>query len=125
MSDRCEKCGQTTNYNGWPNYETWCVKLWIDNVQPAQKYWLARARAHQLTGPESDEVKSGVWTKEEAARFRLANELKEAYDEEAVELLARASSEASQWSDLLMAALGSVNWDRIAESLLEDLEEVQ
>ena len=25
MSDHCEACGQQTEYNGWPNYETWAV----------------------------------------------------------------------------------------------------
>ncbi len=26
-------------YNGWKNYETWSVKLWIDNDQGSEQYW--------------------------------------------------------------------------------------
>ena len=26
-----------TGYNGYPNYETWCVSLWIDNDEGLQR----------------------------------------------------------------------------------------
>lgn len=26
-------------YNGWSNYETWNVKLWIDNEEGSYDYW--------------------------------------------------------------------------------------
>ena len=26
-------------YNGWHNYETWLVKLWIDNEEGSYNYW--------------------------------------------------------------------------------------
>ena len=28
-----------TTYNGWKNYETWNVKLWIDNEEGSYRYW--------------------------------------------------------------------------------------
>ena len=33
-----------TKYNGWTNYETWAVKLWIDNEQGTQLAWQDAAR---------------------------------------------------------------------------------
>ncbi len=26
-------------YNGWSNYETWNVKLWMDNDEGSYNYW--------------------------------------------------------------------------------------
>jgi hypothetical protein len=31
-------------YNGWTNYETWCVSLWIDNEEPSYRHWQAVAQ---------------------------------------------------------------------------------
>ena len=27
------------DYNGWTNYETWNVKLWMDNDESTYHYW--------------------------------------------------------------------------------------
>ena len=37
---------QKQGYNGWPNYETWNVMLWMDNEEPAYRYY--RNCAYQL-----------------------------------------------------------------------------
>ena len=31
-------------YNGWYNWETWCVNLWMDNTQQSHEAWRAIAR---------------------------------------------------------------------------------
>ena len=31
-------------YNGWYNYETWLVNLWMDNDQGSQEMWREHAR---------------------------------------------------------------------------------
>jgi hypothetical protein len=28
-----------TTYNGWTNYETWAIALWIDNDRASYDYW--------------------------------------------------------------------------------------
>jgi hypothetical protein len=31
-------------YNGWTNYETFCVHLWLSNEEPSWRHWQAVAR---------------------------------------------------------------------------------
>ena len=89
-------------YNGWTNYETWNVALWLDNEQYTQELWSSRAR--ELLEDE-----------EEYPNAILQDELKEF-----VENINPLANDASMYSDLLGAAIDSANWYEIAESYLED-----
>jgi hypothetical protein len=85
-------------YNGWKNYETWAVKLWMDNDEGTQGLYADMARrhgenVHSLALAVKDEV------------LDLAPDLG-----------------ASMYADLLGSALDSVDWREIAESLIEDLD---
>ena len=101
-------------YNGWCNYETWNVSLWINNERSDYERWNKRA-AEQWFCPTNQ---SSYWSASEAARFSLADELKEAFEEQASELIPIACCHA----DLLLAALSEVNWNDIADSILESLD---
>lgn len=98
----CEK------YNGWTNYETWAVKLWMDNDEGSYNYW--NERTEELY--EEAVPAFSFTSKRDAARVALMDELKETHEENAPE------NEASIYTDLMSAALGSVDWHEIAESLL-------
>lgn len=37
-------------YNGWPNYQTWNVMLWLDNDESAYRYYVERVRANKAKG---------------------------------------------------------------------------
>ena len=91
-------------YNGWTNKATWLVKLWIDNDQGTQEYWLERAK---VSGDD---------------RYALAKELEYSIGEDANEL--GITSTASMFSDLMSWALAMVNWDEITKTLIEDAEEI-
>ena len=96
-------------YNGWKNYETWCVNLWLINEEPSQRYWSETAiEVYQETEPTQ------VSTKLEAARYELADRLKDAVEEGNP-----LADGASMYSDLLQAAMREVDWDRISELLIE------
>lgn len=103
---------ESKTYNGWTNYETWCVNLWMDNVRGSHNHWLAEAAAVWQYAEPSDDVLS----KSEKARYALADLLKGYYDEEMPDL------GASLWADMLNAAFSEVNWDEIANNLLDDCD---
>jgi hypothetical protein len=36
---------ENKRYNGWANYETWAVKLWMDNDPGEYEHWRETAQA--------------------------------------------------------------------------------
>ena len=103
-----------TTYNGWTNYETWAVALWIDNEQGSYRYWRDQVREHRKAAPTCRQVAGGLWTPEEAAKIKLADQLKDEIRD------AAPMTEPSLFSDLLGAALDEVNWFEIAGNWLSD-----
>lgn len=93
------------SYNGWSNYETWVVSLWMDNDEGSYDY--ARELAGEVIGDEDFAY----------PRVTLADRLKDWHEESLPEL------EASVWSDLLGKAFGNVDWLEIADSLLSEVAE--
>ncbi len=112
---------QTEKYNGWTNYETWNVALWIDNEQGSCSYWRGVAQEcwDEADAPSANARLTGrePFTREEKAVIALSRRLKDEM-EEANPL----ASDASMWSDLLGAALSEVNWTEIAENWLENVD---
>lgn len=85
-----------TGYDGWKNYETWLLALWIDNEQSSYTYWREQAVA---CGKDAS---------------TLAAQLKEEFEEAMPEV------DGGFWSDLLRSALGDVDWFEIAKNLIEE-----
>lgn len=89
-----------SEYQGWRNYETWAVALWLDNdrgLYEMVREWATEARSS-----------SG-----KRAKFVLADQLKEYIDENKPEL-------EGMWADLLNGAIDEVYWDEIAASILAE-----
>ena len=87
------------SYNGWKNYETWNVALWIDNDQGSYN--------------EARDITRSLGDKD--APHKLADGLKDWIGEMAPDL------GASLFSDLLGAALSEVDWFEIAKHYIEDV----
>ena len=106
-----------TKYNGWTNYETWLVNLWIDNEQGSDEFWRSTAGEYY----ENAEA-TAYSTKSESARYDLAEYMKDHFEEWSP----LDPNAASIYHDLLCAALSSVNWHETAErwinSAIESLE---
>ena len=80
-------------YNGYSNYVSWNVALWIDNDEYSQSYW-------QGVAEEAESIHD------------LAERLK---DEIANGELTPLQDDASMYTDLLGWALQSVDWYELAE----------
>ena len=59
-------------YNGWTNYETWLVNLWMSNDEGSYNYWNERAA----------EIIKGADDRDEASGF-LADAIKDEHEERA------------------------------------------
>jgi len=105
-------------YNGYTNYETWLVAVHMDNDPYDQQYWLDAAR--ETYGQATDTTESGLkFTREINARLTLEERLRDAYDAALEELKLRQGV----FSDLLAAAMGSVNWRELAGNLIDSIVE--
>ena len=94
---------EAEKYNGWTNYETWAVSLWIDNEESSYRYWLGEAARYQ----------QDIEDKLDVVRVLAAQLTQEISD--------NAPTDAPNvYSDLLTAALSIVNWAEIAESWLSE-----
>lgn len=91
----------STEYNGWKNYETWLVNLWIDNDGDS---WHWRERAAELRDTSD-----------------LSDEMEQFY----TELAAQSIPSSGMFNDLFNSALREVCWYDIAEHYIEDAENEQ
>ena len=105
-TQRRMKHDEKPTYNGWSNYETWAVNLWLSNEEGSYRYWTDRTRELIAECADGDADRSAL--------SRLARELEEAVSEEC------AIPKASLAADLMNAALGEVDWCEIARSWIDD-----
>ncbi|MCE9530873.1 MAG: hypothetical protein K8T89_07085 [Planctomycetes bacterium] len=103
-----------TAYQGWKNYETWAVHLYLTGDQDTDKFCIALTRRAVATAATCVQVVKGNWTVDHARRHLLAESLKEFVD-----VRSPLADEASIYSDLLGCALYEVDWNEIADALLE------
>ncbi len=106
FNERRTQTRSDTSYNGWTNYETWAVALWMDNEQGSQEYWHEQAR--EMVERHDDPQMRAVL---------FADALKEQHEESLPELRGFAA-------DLMNSAMAEVNGREIAEHLFTDREEV-
>jgi hypothetical protein len=111
MSEKSE------GYNGWKNYETWAVALWIDNEEPLYRESRRMARNAKEEAEECPEEELYGQPRARKAVHYLADSLKEWIEE------MQPALGASLWADLMGAAMSEVDWHEIAENFLSDLSE--
>lgn len=121
-------------YNGWTNYETWAVALWIDNEQSTHeqaRLMTAETRAKSrvcgndhAAAPYSLCTRCGaligndgamIGTTDDLAARLLSDALKEWVTDELLPDLG-----ATLAADLLGAAVSEVNWREIALNYLSE-----
>lgn len=114
--DLRQKCKELEKYNGYTNYETWAVELWIDNDRDLLDEYTNRAKELFDTAHKDENVKDKIWTECETTKFRLAHALKDRFEDESP-----TADKPSVYSDLMNGALSQVNWDEIAESYVPEV----
>ena len=94
-------------YNGWTNYETWNVALWWGE-SGMDGYWYGEAESLlSYADEDADDYEDDVIRE-------LADQMREQTTEEMPVV-------TGMWADLLMAAMGNVNWREIAEGVVEEV----
>jgi hypothetical protein len=104
-------------YNGYSNYETWAVQLWIDNTEPKSAYW--RRLAEEVYNHQASEQVH--FSKVEDATCILAEKLKEKHNDQMERILNDANVTGTVWADLLNASVCAVNFHEIAKNLMESV----
>lgn len=112
-------------YNGWANYETWAVNLWLLN-DPGDQEWIDGLAAdawndafenHDPARRVADLVTfDAVWTD---ARYYLAERLRAELEDVMPDL------GATLWGDLLNSAFSEVAWQDIAAAYLPQRQTVE
>ena len=94
------------NYNGWTNYPTWCVNLWIGNDEGLSHEAERKTRAAVRAAANSEPHRK--------ASHILADDLAEWVKDELLPDLGTTFA-----ADLLGYAIGEVDWHEIAKGLLD------
>lgn len=109
------------SYNGYSNYETWAVQLWIDNTESKSAYW--RRLAEEIYNHQAEEPALGGlgMTKIDDAIYLLADRLRNSYNNGMEKVLNDANVTGTVWADLLNASVCAVNFGEIAKNLMESV----
>ena len=110
-------------FNGWTNYPTWNLKLWIDNeealhLEPVE---LLKACAERIDAGEGN---SFADTREAKVRIMFVDALKEWAEETFLDPVTEATGGAGPHIDILLDGWGRINWHEIAQSYMDDNAEV-
>ena len=95
-------------YNGWTNYETWNLALWLDNDECSYNYWRQQTRACLIGADEPPTLEQ-----REGTAHALAQLLQ-------TETEVNAPVVAGFYADILGSAMHSINWREIADHLIDD-----
>jgi hypothetical protein len=105
------------SYNGYTNYETWAVQLWIDNNESSSSYWrqvAAETYYHQA-------IEGVHFSKVEDAICLLTEKLKDSYNNQMETVLSESNTSGTVWADLLNASVCAVNFGEIAKNIMESI----
>ncbi len=100
-------------YQGYRNYETWAVSLWLDNDRGEYEYWQEVIQELRGGGAGRDEYTPESVTDDDLLQRKLADRLKEHHEEMKPEL-------EGVFGDLLNGALSEVDWREVTENLLAE-----
>ena len=95
-------------YNGWKNKETWLVNIWLSNDYDLYKHYVS-------TLTEIVEKQSNVLYTHRLVVEELKEIVHEIYRDE--------HRESGLINDLIETSLNNVDWSRLAEHYIEEIQE--
>lgn len=106
-------------YNGWKNYETWAVGMYLDGNYDGEGTYrealeITRNAAENI---DQDQVDNGFWTASQAKLYNVEDALK-VWARELIEGEIEGIA-----ADLLRGALDEVDWRELAEHKLNEVAE--
>lgn len=90
------------DYQGWKNYPTWAIQLWLFNDQATYNFWVSQAKAYQG---------------QEGGKWKLADAIKESLETDSP--FEDSKRTADVYNDLLTWAISQADYGEIAEAFLE------
>ena len=100
-------------YNGWTNYETWMINLYLTNDADIH------SQCYNMAREINEEAKPSTFmSAQEEARYTLSKRLKEYVEDVLIDF----DKLDPMITDLVTSALSEVNWNEIAQSFLEGME---
>jgi len=102
---------EDTTYNGWTNYETWCVNLWIMDEEGSNRWAWDTARTAWDTAEPNE-----VLTRSQVARYNLAKTIRDSVED------GNPLDGVSLYGNLLQSAIERADYDEIANNWLGDCE---
>jgi hypothetical protein len=93
------------SYNGYKNYSTWCVSLWLGLDVHDYRHWCKRAEElREVSDGDMEHYSVDILVRE--IRYDVMGKI--------------PLGDGSMYHDLLCSALGSVDWEEVANTFLEE-----
>lgn len=114
LENQIKKAAEDKKYNGWTNYETWLVKLWMDNDEGSQDYTREQATEIYKNTVEDASNPHYIRTRLDKATYELMKVLRDEFSEQTPDM-------SGVYADLLTGAISEVNWHEIAENIMAEI----
>ena len=101
-------------YNGYANYETWLISVWIDNEQGSIDFWVNVAKYHYEQAKETK-----FFTRQEEAVFTFADDMKEYFEDN----IPDSTEIGGLYADMLYGCMIVVDWGELATKYMEQAME--